>query len=198
MFVHLPGASLEQAFKVGKRISEYISSTSPAPVLLKFEKVHSFCRIPLLESSLWSFFVQNSRRSNFLQWLCFMSAFQNRIITLCLGSIPPLPLAIITRQVYLPCVLQTKKRYVGYSFEHLEQREPVFDAKGIETVRRDGCPAVAKMLEKSIRLLFETKDLSVIRAYLHDQVCSAKRDRFLLRLCLICCSGRKCTKVDLI
>ena len=48
-------------------------------------------------------------------------------------------------QVYLPCVLQTKKRYVGYMYETLDQAEPVYDAKGIETVRRDGCPAVAKV-----------------------------------------------------
>lgn len=48
-------------------------------------------------------------------------------------------------QVYLPCVLQTKKRYVGYMYESLDQKNPVFDAKGIETVRRDGCPAVAKV-----------------------------------------------------
>ena len=48
-------------------------------------------------------------------------------------------------QVYLPCVLQTKKRYVGYMYETLEQKEPVFDAKGIETVRRDACPAVGKV-----------------------------------------------------
>ena len=45
----------------------------------------------------------------------------------------------------MPCILQTKKRYVGYMYETLDQAEPVFDAKGIETVRRDGCPAVAKV-----------------------------------------------------
>lgn len=48
-------------------------------------------------------------------------------------------------KVYLPCVLQTKKRYVGYMYESLDQKEPVFDAKGIETVRRDSCPAVSKV-----------------------------------------------------
>ena len=51
----------------------------------------------------------------------------------------------VTLQVYLPCVLQTKKRYVGYAYESEEQKEPIFDAKGIETVRRDGCPAVVKV-----------------------------------------------------
>ena len=48
-------------------------------------------------------------------------------------------------QVYQPCALITKKRYVGYMYETLDQKEPVFDAKGIETVRRDNCPAVGKV-----------------------------------------------------
>ena len=48
-------------------------------------------------------------------------------------------------KVYHPCVLITKKRYVGYSYESLDQKEPIFDAKGIETVRRDNCPAVEKV-----------------------------------------------------
>ena len=41
---------------------------------------------------------------------------------------------------------------------------PVFDAKGIETVRRDTCPVVAKMMEATLRLLFATKDLSQVGA----------------------------------
>ena len=32
-------------------------------------------------------------------------------------------------------------------YESLDQKEPVYDAKGIETVRRDGCPAVVKVIE---------------------------------------------------
>lgn len=43
------------------------------------------------------------------------------------------------------------------------QATPAFDAKGIETVRRDTCPAVAKMMETVLRLLFATKDLSQAR-----------------------------------
>ena len=36
-------------------------------------------------------------------------------------------------------------------------KTPKFDAKGIETVRRDGIPAQLKMTEKTLRILFETK-----------------------------------------
>ena len=53
----------------------------------------------------------------------------------------------------MPCILQTKKRYVGFMYETLDQSEPVFDAKGIETVRRDGCPAVGKVT-KSKRIYY--------------------------------------------
>ena len=59
-------------------------------------------------------------------------------------------MCVFVSQVYLPCVLQTKKRYVGYMYESLDQKEPVFDAKGIETVRRDGCPAVSKVTSKQL------------------------------------------------
>jgi hypothetical protein len=44
---------------------------------------------------------------------------------------------------------QTKKRYVGYKYESKDQQEPVYEAKGIETVRRDGCPAVVKVSPRS-------------------------------------------------
>ncbi|KAF9814108.1 hypothetical protein SFRURICE_000103 [Spodoptera frugiperda] len=47
-------------------------------------------------------------------------------------------------KVYQPCILQTKKRYVGYMYESPDQEKPVYEAKGIETVRRDGCPAGVK------------------------------------------------------
>lgn len=31
-------------------------------------------------------------------------------------------------------------------YENPEQIDPIYDAKGIETVRRDGCPAVCKVI----------------------------------------------------
>ncbi|XP_044147686.1 DNA polymerase zeta catalytic subunit [Bufo gargarizans] len=81
----------------------------------------------------------------------------------------PKPVKLKFEKVYLPCVLQTKKRYVGYMYETLDQKDPVFDAKGIETVRRDACPAVGKILESSIKLLFETRDISQIKQYVQRQ-----------------------------
>uniref|UniRef100_A0A671MVS0 DNA polymerase zeta catalytic subunit n=1 Tax=Sinocyclocheilus anshuiensis TaxID=1608454 RepID=A0A671MVS0_9TELE len=81
----------------------------------------------------------------------------------------PKPVKLKFEKVYLPCVLQTKKRYVGYMYESMDQKNPVFDAKGIETVRRDGCPAVAKILERSLKLLFEARDISQVKQYVQRQ-----------------------------
>lgn len=57
----------------------------------------------------------------------------------------PSPVKLKLEKVYQPCILQTKKRYVGYMYESPDQKQPIYEAKGIETVRRDGCPAVAKV-----------------------------------------------------
>ncbi|KAI8791780.1 DNA polymerase zeta catalytic subunit isoform X1 [Biomphalaria glabrata] len=82
----------------------------------------------------------------------------------------PSPMKLKFEKVYLPCVLQTKKRYFGYMYETLDQKEPTFDAKGIETVRRDSCSAVSKILERTIKILFTTNDLSRVKSYIIRQL----------------------------
>ncbi|KAL7917619.1 hypothetical protein ACQKWADRAFT_317212 [Trichoderma austrokoningii] len=81
----------------------------------------------------------------------------------------PQPIKLKFEKVYHPCVLLAKKRYVGYKYETRDQAKPEFDAKGIETVRRDGTPAEQKMEEKALRLLFETADLSQVKRYFQRQ-----------------------------
>ncbi|XP_011498126.1 PREDICTED: DNA polymerase zeta catalytic subunit [Ceratosolen solmsi marchali] len=81
----------------------------------------------------------------------------------------PKPVKLKFEKVMQPCILQTKKRYCGYIYENKNDK-PVYLAKGIETVRRDGCPAVAKILEKTLRILFETKDLSLVKQYVTRQL----------------------------
>jgi DNA polymerase zeta len=54
-------------------------------------------------------------------------------------------------------------------YETPDQQEPVYDAKGIETVRRDSCPTVSKVLEKSLKVLFTTKDMSKVKQYVTRQ-----------------------------
>ena len=70
-------------------------------------------------------------------------------------------------KVYGGCLLATMKRYVGIAHEGPGPGH--FDAKGIELVRRDQCGLVAKLQEQALRILFATRDLSAVRAYLTEQ-----------------------------
>ena len=81
----------------------------------------------------------------------------------------PRPIKLKFEKVYFPCVLLAKKRYVGFKYESKQQTEPDFDAKGIETVRRDGTPAEQKIEEKALKLLFRTADLSEVKRYFQRQ-----------------------------
>ncbi|PYI07055.1 DNA polymerase zeta catalytic subunit [Aspergillus sclerotiicarbonarius CBS 121057] len=84
-------------------------------------------------------------------------------------DINPHPVKLKFEKVYHPCVLLAKKRYVGFKYEHRDQTEPEFDAKGIETVRRDGTPAEQKIEEKALKLLFRTADLTQVKRYFQSQ-----------------------------
>jgi DNA polymerase zeta len=85
----------------------------------------------------------------------------------------PVDVLLKMEKVYLPCVLVSKKRYVGNAFEDSSVGSTEvahFDAKGIEVVRRDQCGATVKIQEKALRILFATKDLSLVKEYLYKQV----------------------------
>jgi DNA polymerase zeta len=81
----------------------------------------------------------------------------------------PRPVKLKFEKVYFPCVLLAKKRYVGFKYESRDQKEPEFDAKGIETVRRDGTPAEQKIEEKALKILFRSADLSQVKIYFQKQ-----------------------------
>lgn len=81
----------------------------------------------------------------------------------------PSPIKLKFEKVYLPCVLLAKKRYVGFKYESPQDTEPVFDAKGIETVRRDGTPAEQKIEEQALKILFRTGDLSAVKDFFQQE-----------------------------
>jgi DNA polymerase elongation subunit (family B) len=82
----------------------------------------------------------------------------------------PEPIKLQFEKVYCPLVMLSKKHYAGYKYEDLNQiikEEKILESKGIETVRRDTCEVVSKMLEKTLKILFESKDLSRLKNYLY-------------------------------
>ena len=92
-------------------------------------------------------------------------------------SMNPKPVRLKFEKVYHPCVLLAKKRYVGFKYESKEQKRPDFDAKGIETVRRDGTPAEQKIEEKALKILFRTANLSSVKSYFQKQCTKIMKGR---------------------
>lgn len=63
------------------------------------------------------------------------------------------------------------QRYCGNAFEAPNQAKPFFDAKGIETVRRDNCKVAPKILKKCIDILFDSGgNLDRVKPYLQWQI----------------------------
>ncbi|KAI9247624.1 hypothetical protein BY458DRAFT_536724 [Sporodiniella umbellata] len=81
----------------------------------------------------------------------------------------PNPIRLKFEKIYHPAILLAKKRYVGFKYEHPDDTEPVYEAKGIETVRRDHTSATQKILEASLKILFRTQDASQLKEYLYKQ-----------------------------
>ena len=93
----------------------------------------------------------------------------------------PRPVKLKFEKVYHPCVLLAKKRYVGFKYEHRNQKEPEFDAKGIETVRRDGTPAEQKIEENALKILFRTADLSQVKSFFQSQCAKIMRGKISIQ-----------------
>ncbi|WVF72225.1 hypothetical protein IAT40_007037 [Kwoniella sp. CBS 6097] len=84
-------------------------------------------------------------------------------------ALNPKPVKLKFEKVYMGSVLMAKKRYVGFKYEHPDDVDPVFDAKGIETIRRDGFPAQQKIEEVCLKMLFRTQDLSQIKDFCRQE-----------------------------
>ena len=85
-------------------------------------------------------------------------------------KVNPAPVKLKFEKVYTKALMVTKKRYVGWMYEDKHQTEPVFDDKGIETVRRDTCKIQQKIMESAIKILFRTHDISQVKQYVVKQL----------------------------
>lgn len=61
-----------------------------------------------------------------------------------------------------------KKKYCGMKFDSPDQKQPTFEAKGIETVRRDQCSLTKKILRNTLVTLFQD-GIDAARSYLTRQ-----------------------------
>ncbi len=92
-----------------------------------------------------------------------------RDIAATISALSPPPVVLKFEKVYMGSVLVTKKRYSGHTFETESDLEGFFEAKGIEVARRDQCGLVVKLQERALRVLYSTRDLSLVKKYLETQ-----------------------------
>ncbi|VDM61514.1 unnamed protein product, partial [Angiostrongylus costaricensis] len=69
------------------------------------------------------------------------------------------PIKLEFEKVYFPYLLINKKRYAGLYFTKPDKHDKM-DCKGLETVRRDNCPLVAKVLSTCLEKLMIDRDAS--------------------------------------
>ncbi|VDN05380.1 unnamed protein product [Thelazia callipaeda] len=87
--------------------------------------------------------------------------------------IPPIKLEF--EKVYSPFLLINKKRYAGLYFTRPEKYDKI-DCKGLETVRRDNCPLVSKVLSSCLeKMLIDgdaTSALEHAKKVISDLLCN--------------------------
>ncbi|GKY98374.1 hypothetical protein MPSEU_000795000 [Mayamaea pseudoterrestris] len=80
----------------------------------------------------------------------------------------PPPVQLKLEKVYAGSIMQTKKKYCGMKYESIDQRKPEFEAKGIETIRRDQCNLTQKVLANALKTLF-SHGVPAVKDYLVRQ-----------------------------
>lgn len=87
----------------------------------------------------------------------------------------PPPVQLKLEKVYLGSMMQTKKKYCGMKFESMSQKNPIFEAKGIETIRRDQCQLTKRVLKNALVALYK-EGIEAARQYLIQQWSSILSD----------------------
>mgnify|MGYP002784568135 CR=1 FL=1 len=80
----------------------------------------------------------------------------------------PPPVQLKLEKVYHGSIMQTMKRYCGMKYESKQQKKPAFEAKGLETVRRDQCAVTQKILKNALITLFQD-GIEAVQEYLYRQ-----------------------------
>ena len=85
------------------------------------------------------------------------------------------PIKLEFEKVYYPYLLINKKRYAGLYFTKADTWDKI-DCKGIETVRRDNCPMVAKMMNSCLHKILVERDpdgaVQFVKQVISDLLCN--------------------------
>merc|ERR1719429_840387 len=85
------------------------------------------------------------------------------------------PIKLEFEKVYFPYLLINKKRYAGLYFTKPDTYDKI-DCKGIETVRRDNCPMVAKMMNTCLQKILVERNpngaVDFVKQTISDLLCN--------------------------
>ncbi|KAF7456003.1 putative DNA polymerase delta catalytic subunit [Cryptosporidium felis] len=94
------------------------------------------------------------------------------------------PIKLEFEKVYCPFLLMNKKRYAGVLYKNPEIHERI-DCKGIETVRRDNCLLVQKVVDAALRKILVEKDVEAAKQYTKNIISDLLRNRVDLSLLVV-------------
>ncbi|DBA02210.1 TPA: hypothetical protein N0F65_007620 [Lagenidium giganteum] len=100
------------------------------------------------------------------------------------SAIFPNPIKLEFEKVYFPYLLMNKKRYAGLLWTKPEKYDKL-DSKGLETVRRDNCLLVRRMVESILRKVLIERDVPGAIGYTKNIIAELLQNRIDISLLVI-------------
>ncbi|KAK6590295.1 DNA polymerase delta catalytic DNAQ-like 3 exonuclease RN fold [Cryptosporidium xiaoi] len=94
------------------------------------------------------------------------------------------PIKLEFEKVYCPFLLMNKKRYAGVLYKKPEVHDKI-DCKGIETVRRDNCILVQKVVDAVLKKILIDKDVEGAKQYTKTVISDLLKNKIDLSLLVV-------------
>lgn len=94
------------------------------------------------------------------------------------------PIKLEFEKVYFPYLLLNKKRYAGLYWSRPDQYDKL-ETKGIETVRRDNCGLVQKLIDTTLRTILIDRSLPNAVKFIQDMVSDLLQNKIDMSLLII-------------
>lgn len=100
------------------------------------------------------------------------------------SQIFPKPIKLEFEKVYFPYLLMNKKRYAGLLWTNPEKYDKL-DAKGLETVRRDNCLLVRRVVDTCLRKILIERDVAGSIDYVKNTIADLLQNKLDISMLVI-------------